>query len=167
MRALLFVCLALPGLLSADAVKRYVTLDGTRLLSKPAAFSKSYGTLKKGQAVMAEKAPSGYYKVKLILRDGEEREHSIGYLSSRALQENRPKIGSSAAKSQDASAEEVAAATKGFNKQVEAEYKKGNAKLDYDLVTKLEDRTRFEKPRESLEEFREKGKLGEFSEAAK
>ena len=42
MRALLLFCLCLPGLLpAAEAVKRYITLDGTRLLSKPAAFSKT------------------------------------------------------------------------------------------------------------------------------
>src|SRR6478609_5050215 len=96
MRALMLLCLALPIGLGAEAVKRYVTLDGTRLLSKPAAFSKNYGTLRKGQAVMAEKAQKGYYEVKLVLREGEEREHSTGYLSGRALQENRPKIGVSA-----------------------------------------------------------------------
>jgi len=71
-----------------------------------------------------------------------------------------------ASKGSDASAEEVAAATKGFNKQVEAEYKKKNAKLDYDQVNSLLERTAFENPKENLEGFREKGKLGEFSESA-
>src|SRR5882757_9358660 len=119
MRAILLLCLALPGLLGADAVKRYVTLDGTRLLTKPAAFSKSLGTLHKGDSVMAEKAKNGYYKVKVTSGNLSQ---VLGYLSSRALQENRPKIGVMASKGSDASAEEVAAATKGFNKQVEAEY---------------------------------------------
>lgn len=164
MRALLLFCLCLPGLLpAAEAVKRYITLDGTRLLSKPAAFSKSLGSLKKGDTVMAEKAKNGYFKVKVS--SGELSQIS-GYLSSRALQASKPKIGVLASKGRDASAEEVAAATKGFNKQVEAEYKKKNAKLDYDLVTTLEERTAVENPKESLEGFRENGKLGEFSESA-
>jgi uncharacterized protein YgiM (DUF1202 family) len=162
MNRIFLLCLALPSLLSAEAVKRYVTLDGTRLLSKPAAFSKSLGSLKKGDAVMAEKAANGYYKVKV--QSGSHAQDT-GYLSGRALQENKPRIGV-VAKSQDASAEEVAAATKGFNKQVEAEYKKKNAKLDYDQVTKLEQRTAVENPKESLADFRESGKLGEFSEGA-
>jgi hypothetical protein len=110
--------------------------------------------------------PNGYYKVKLVLPEGETREHSTGYLSAKALQANRPKIGV-AAKSSDASAEEVAAATKGFNRQVEAEHKKGNAKLDFELVSRLEERTKLEDPKGSLEEFRKDGKLGEFSEAAR
>src|SRR3954471_177252 len=109
LRALILFLLALPSLASAEAVKRYVTLDGTRLLSKPAAFSKSLGSLKKGDAVMAEKASHGYYKVKV--QTGSHAQDS-GYLSGRALQENKPRIGV-VAKSHDASAEEVAAATKG------------------------------------------------------
>lgn len=163
MRSLILVLLALPLGLNADAVKRYVTLDGTRLLSKPAAFSKSLGTLHKGDVVMAEKARNGYYKVKVT--QGNLNQVS-GYLSARALQENKPKIGVMANKGSDASAEEVAAATKGFNKQVEAEYKKKNAKLDYDQVDTLMSRTQFENPKENLDGFREKGKLGEYSEAA-
>ena len=164
MKSILLLLFAIPGLLSADPVKRYITLNGTRLLSKPAAFSKSLGTLHKGDVVMAEKAQNGYYKVKVTQGD---LSSVSGYLSAKALQADKPRIGVMANKSGDASAEEVAAATKGFNKQVEAEYKKGNAKLDYDLVTKLEERTRIENPRESLEGFRQNGKLGEFSEEAK
>jgi uncharacterized protein YgiM (DUF1202 family) len=162
MKRFAILCLLLPGLLKAEAVKRYITLDGTRLLSKPMAFSKSLGTLKKGTMVMAEPARNGYYKVQV----GGGDDALVGYLSGRAMQENRPKIGATSSKSSDASAEEVAAATKGFNKQVEAEYKKGNAKLDYEGLDKLMDRTAVQDPKESLEGFREKGKLGEFSEAA-
>jgi hypothetical protein len=164
MKALSLAFLLLAGALPAEALKRYVTLDGTLLLSKPAAFSKNFGKLKKGQAVMAEKLPNGYYKVRLLLPEGVEREHSSGYLSGKALQANKPKIGV-AAKSSDASAEEVAAATKGFNRQVEAEHGKANAKLDFELVSRLEERTKVEDPKGSLEEFRKDGKLGEFSEA--
>jgi hypothetical protein len=165
---LLLACCLLSGIflstqLQADPVKRYVTLDGTRLLSKPAAFSKSYGSLRMGQAVMAEKGPNGYYKVSILNAENLHLKKSTGYLSARALQEDRPKIGSGARASSDASAEEVAAATKGFNKQIEADYGKQNSKLDYDLVSKLESRTQMSDPQNSLASFREKGKLGEYA----
>ena len=165
MKKLLLLSLLAAGSLHAEAVKRYITLDGTRLLSKPAAFSKSYGTLSKGAMVLDEKAANGYYKVKVS--DPEGLKKDTGYISGRALQEKRPKIGSTARKSGDASAEEVAAATKGFNKQVEAQYKKDNASLDYDQVSRLEERTRISDPQAQLKSFRENGQLGEFAASNK
>lgn len=167
MKKLLLACLLLTGSLHANPVKRYVTLDGTRLLAKPAAFSKSYGSLKLGQLVWAEPATRGYYKVTVPNAAQSGLKKSAGYLSGRALQENRPKIGAVARKSLDASAEEVAAATKGFNKQVEAQYKKDNSNLDYDQVTRLEQRTRINDVQTQLKDFREKGKLGEFAASNK
>jgi hypothetical protein len=163
MKKTLLACLLLTGSLRAAPVKLYVTLDGARLLAKPAAFSKSYGSLKLGQLVWAEHAGHGYYKVSVSSFETLGLKKGKGYLSGRALQEERPRIGSVARKSSDASAEEVAAATKGFNKQVEAQYKKDNASLDYDLVSKLEERTRISDAQASLKDFREKGKLGEFA----
>ena len=153
--------------LHAEATKQYVTLDGARLLSKPQAFSTSYGTLKRGQTVYAEKAKGGYLKVLVIALEGQKLRKTEGYLQKQAIQKNRPRLTSKYTQSKDASAEEVAAATKGFNKQVEAQYKKDNAALDYDQVTKLEERTLIPDPQTSLKEFRKKGKLGEYSASNK
>ncbi len=163
----LAMLMALAAGARAEAVKRYITLDGTRLLSKPSAFSSNLGSLFKGQTVWCEPAPNGYFKVRVEKAPGQSLKNTLGFLHSRALQQSKPKIGAMARKSQDASAEEVAAATKGFNKQVEAQYKKDNAKLDYDLVTRLEARTKVEDPEGSLKGFRQKGQLGEFNPANK
>ena len=144
--------------LHAEATKQYVSLDGTRLLSKPAAFAKANATLKKGTAVMAEAPKNGYVKVKLLNEDG-----TSGYLSVRALQAGKPKLTANAKKSSDASSEEVAAATKGFNKQVEADLRKdGKSEGSYEKLDKLIDRTKVEDPQGGLEGFREKGQLGEY-----
>ncbi|NLB65657.1 MAG: SH3 domain-containing protein [Lentisphaerae bacterium] len=56
-----------------------------------------------------------------------------------------------------ASGEEVALAGKGFNKEVEAEYKKQNAKLDYAWVECM---LNFKIPEKELAEFLKQGGLG-------
>lgn len=152
--------LAWPLHAEVKTVNRYVSADQTRLLSKPTAFAKLVKTLKKGMLVKAEPAHNGYYKVSVPLGDATVS----GYLALRALQTSRPSLNASAHKSSDASAEEVAAATKGFNKQIEAGLRAdskddGFAKLDTALA-----RTKVEDPMTSLEGFRKDGKLGEFKE---
>jgi hypothetical protein len=143
--------------LHAEAIKQYVSLDGTRLLSKPAAFAKANATLKKGTVVWADAAKNGYVKVKV------DATEATGYLSVRALQAGKPKLTASAKRSGDASAEEVAAATKGFNKQVEADLRKdGKNEGGYDKLDKLITRSKVEDPQGGLEGFREKGQLGEY-----
>jgi hypothetical protein len=158
MRHLAFAfALILSASLHAEATKQYVSLDGTRLLSKPAAFAKANATLKKGTVVWADAAKNGYVKVKVEATD------ATGYLNVRALQGSKPKLTASAKKSGDASAEEVAAATKGFNKQVEADLRKdGKSEGGYDKLDKLIERSKVEDPQTGGEGFREKGQLGEF-----
>jgi hypothetical protein len=155
--ALLLTLLAAVSL-HADATKQYITLDGTRLLSKPAAFSRAVKILKKGTAVMADAPKNGYVKVSL-------NDTVSGYLSVRALQRSKPKLTADAKASGDASAEEVAAATKGFNKQIEANLRsQGDNEKNYAKLDKLVARSTVEDPEGSLEGFREQGKLGEFKE---
>lgn len=150
------------GLLAAESAttNQYVTLDGTRLLAKPAAFAKTVKTLKKGMLVKVEKAKNGYVKATLPM--GEDT--VTGYLPVRAIQAKRPSMTASARKSGDASAEEVAAATKGFNKQVEAEMRAGGKGDGYSKLDTALERTTMEDPAGQTETFREKGKLGEFKE---
>ena len=153
---LLCLALAAAAPLRADATKQYVTLDGTRLLSKPAAFSRSVKTLKMGTAVMADAPKNGYVKVTV----GDDLS---GYLSVRSLQKAKPKLTANAKASGDASAEEVAAATKGFNKQIEANLRsQGDNEKNYAKLDKLVARSTVEDPDGGLESFREQGKLGEF-----
>jgi len=159
-----FALLFSASLSAAEATKQYVSLDGTRLLSKPAAFAKANGTLKKGTTVWADAAKSGYVKVKV---EGGSLDGKTGYLSVRALQKSKPKLLSSAKKSGDASAQEVAAATKGFSKQVEADLRKEGGSGDgYDKLDQLIARTAVEDPASATETFREEGQLGEFQKGA-
>jgi hypothetical protein len=162
MQKLLFaaaLCLSAALAAAPATTNQYITLDGTKLLSKPQAFAKAVKTLKKGMLVKVEKPKNGYVKATLPM--GEDT--VSGYLPVRAIQSKKPSMTASAKKSGDASAEEVAAATKGFNKQVEAELRSsqggGYEKLDQAVA-----RTAMEDPGTQLEGFREKGQLGEFKE---
>jgi hypothetical protein len=153
--ALILALLAATSL-RADPTKQYVTLDGTRLLTRPAAFSKAVKILKKGTAVMAETPKNGYVKVSID-------DDVSGYLSVRSLQTSKPKLTANAKASGDASAEEVAAATKGFNKQIEANLRsQGDNEKNYAKLDKLVERSTVADPEGGLEGFREQGKLGEF-----
>lgn len=167
MRALtlfLSLCLALP-LAAAKAAptptttNQYVSAD-TRLLARPSAFGKSVRTLKKGTLVKAEKPRNGYIKVSVPM--GEQS--VTGYLPVRAVQKSRPKLTTAARKSRDASAEEVAAATKGFNEQVEADLRGSGQNTGFERLDKALKRTKVEDPMGQLEGFRKAGQLGEFKE---
>jgi len=152
----LLLCLGAP-LLHADATKQYVSLDGSRLLSRPSAFSKNNGLLKQGTLVWADPVKNGYAKVRLD-------NGKTGYLSAWALQKTRPKFGVSTTRSSDASSEEVAAATKGFNKQIEADARKnGNNELGFQRLDLLLARSQVSNPQDNLAGFRKAGKIGEFS----
>jgi hypothetical protein len=155
---ILFLALAFPSLALAKQDIRYITFSGTRLLEKPSAFSKTLAKLNAGASVMVVKAQGAY----LYVTTGEKP----GWIAVRAVQAAKPKIGSSAKASTDASAEEVAAATKGFNSDVEAKYSKDNPALDFKQLDRLIDRTFMADPLEQLKDFRQKGKLGEFSGGA-
>jgi len=157
------LCLALAGTLHAadQATRQFLSLDA-RLLAKPAAFAKSLGNLKKGMAVWAQTPKKGYVQVRVDL--GEDSK--TGYLPMRALQRSKPSLMASTRRSSDASSEEVAAATKGFNKQIEAGLREKDTKGGYVKLDKALERSAMEDARSSTEPFREKGKLGEFKEGA-
>lgn len=134
---------------------RYVSVSGTRLLSRHSAFSRTIDKLEAGTQVTVIKKYGSYLKVKTT--------DTQGWIAAHSVQTKKPRIGYSDKKTSDTSSEEVAAATKGFNSDVEGQYKKDNPKLDYDQLDKLEARTAVADPLKDLVDFREKGKLGEFS----
>lgn len=159
---MLMLAAALPLAAAEELTSQYVSADGTRLLAKPQAFAKAVKTLKKGTMVKAGKPKAGYLKVTVPM--GEES--LSGYLPLRAVQKSKPSLTAKAKKSSDASAEEVAAATKGFNKQVEADMRKEGGNGGYETLDSALARTKVEDPMGGLEKFREEGKLGEFKEGA-
>ncbi len=153
----LLVVLAAPPRLDAEKSKdvRFVSVAATRLLAKPMAFSATVARLDAGEAVTVVAESAGYLQV--------EADGKSGWIPALSVQKEKPAIGYSARKNTDTSAEEVAAATKGFNSDVEEEYSKQNPKLDYHQLDRLEGRTAIKDPVTTLERFRKEGKLGEFA----
>ena len=82
-----------------------------------------------------------------------------GWIHESALTPKRIVMGSGADDARiGASGEEVALAGKGFSKEVEAEYKKQNAKLDYTWVDRM---LTFQIPDAELVQFLRQGGLGQ------
>lgn len=86
------------------------------------------GTVAYGDRVTVNQAQAGWCEVSKA--DG-----ATGWIHESALTPKRVVLGSGAGDARvGASGEEVALAGKGFSKEVEAEYKKGNSQLDYTWV---------------------------------
>ncbi len=84
---------------------------------------------------------------------------ATGWIHESALTPKRVVMSSGAADTRSgASGEEVALAGKGFSKEVEAEYKKGNAKIDYAWVDWMGKQT---VPPEQLVQFLKQGDLAQ------
>ena len=159
----LLLCLPLAAPLRADddtPTSRYVTLDSTRLLAKPSAFGKTLAKLKRGQMVTVYATKNGYSKVNVSLDSGDK----MGFLSVHSIQDHKPKMTAAVHASGDASAAEVAAATKGFNKQIETDLRAKDTKGGYKRLDEALGRTGFDDPQGILANFREQGKLGEYKE---
>jgi len=160
---LLLACTLLAPALRADddgGFTRYVVLDGTRLLATPSAFGRTLSKLAKGQSLRAWSAKTGYLKVAVTVGGTPK----TGYVALRSLQEHRPRLSSNLSASSDASATEMAAATKGFNQQIENDRRAkdssgGYARLDLGLA-----RTKVADPMGATTDFRRQGSLGEFKE---
>jgi hypothetical protein len=164
------LCLLL-GLLLASAPRRaddavpktrYVMLDGTRLLATPAAFGKTLAKLAKGTAVQCFPAKPGYLKVAVTV-DGTPK---MGFIPARSLQDQRPKLYAGARSSTDASAHEMAAATKGFNKQIEDDLRAKDTAGGYKRLDEALARTTVNDPLAEGAPFRKAGSLGEFKGGA-
>lgn len=140
---------------AADKVIRYISLSQTRLLSQASAFSKTLARLEARTAVEVLSQKGAYYQVKA----GPAK----GWIPVHALQASLPRIGYNTRRSSDTSAEEVAAATKGFNSDIEAQYGQNNPALDYKMLDRLEARTAVADPLNNLAGFRRQGRIGEFA----
>ena len=142
---------------------RYVELDGTRLLATPSAFGRTLAKLPKGTVLRAWPAGIAYLRVSVSVGGAAKQ----GYIALRSLSERRPRLTANAHASADASAQEMAAATKGFNQQIEDDRRAkdttgGYKRLDIGLA-----RTRFDHPLAETEAFRREGGLGEFKEGGR
>jgi hypothetical protein len=146
-----FILMLLP--LSLWAEVRHVQVEKTRLLKKPTSFSPVAATLNYRTAVEVVSKQGGFYCV--------QTKQGRGYISEASLTVKQPKF-SSKLSGEYVSSEEVATATKGFNAQVESEYRKSNPNLQYAVVDQIESHTHYANPQTAFSAFRKQGKLGEF-----
>jgi uncharacterized protein YgiM (DUF1202 family) len=130
-----------------------VKVQTTSVREEPKFYSPVLATLKAGESVTQISAQAGWFKVRTS--GGVE-----GWIHSSAV---RTKSFTLAAMDEtlrtQATAEEVALAGKGFNKQVEEEYKSRNKGLNFAEVDRM---LRIIIKPEELRKFLERGRLGEF-----
>jgi hypothetical protein len=128
---LLAACTAL----TAAPKQMSVTVQQTQVRDKPSYLGRTLGVLAYGDRVTVLDQPAGSPKdwLKIQGPDGKLQ----GWVNASALTEKRISLKAGAAVDSSASSGEVVAAGKGFNADVEAQYKK-EQKLDYAWVDKME-----------------------------
>lgn len=110
------------------------------------------GTVAYGDRVTVKQVQSGWSEVATSAG-------RTGWIHESALTPKRVVVGSGTDEARiGASGEEIALAGKGFNKEVEAEYKKQNARLDYAWVDRM---LGFGVPHAQLVEFLKQGGLAQ------
>jgi hypothetical protein len=141
-------------LVSALIAKSFlVKIKTTHLRSEPQFYAQSLAVLGNGESVEQIETKDGWIKVK-------SSQGVIGWIHSSAVKPKRFTLLSMADSMRtEASADEVALAGKGFNKQVEKEYKARNPGISFALVDKM---LEIEISSSSIRSFLKKGKLGEF-----
>lgn len=150
----LFVVVLVLGLAgTALAEVKYVQVEKARLLAKPSAFAKAKATLDYRTRVEVLGQEGAYYRVRV--------KTAVGYLPARSLATTRPNFSAKLSR-EYVSSDEVAMATKGFNAQVESEYRKTNPNLPYSTLDRLEAQTHVADPATAQAGFRQAGRLGEF-----
>jgi hypothetical protein len=139
--------------LAAAAEVRYVQVEKARLLKRPSAFSTLVATLPYRTKVEVLSPQGAFFSVQTKL--------GKGYIAAASLTVNQPKFTSQSSAGY-VSSDEVATATKGFNAQVESEYRQKNPSLPYAMLDRLEAQTHCANPQATYQAFRKQGKLGEF-----
>ncbi len=145
-----FAILVAAGMVIAQTVT--VKVKETKVRSSPKFYARSIYGAKIGDKLEKIGEARAWYKVETP--DGE-----IGWVHSSAIETKKLKLASGEWVETEASPEEVALAGKGFNEDVEAEYRKTHGDLDYTWVDKME---KIEIPEPEILDFLKKGKLGEY-----
>jgi hypothetical protein len=153
MKRLIFGVLGLMAIpLMAFSETMYVQVEKARLLEKPSSFARCKKNLTYQMPVEVIALQGAFYEVTY------QQKH--GYLSQRSLTGTKPVYSAKLSK-EYVSSEEVALATKGFNAQVEAEYRQKNPALAYKALDRLEVATTYSDEANHFTEFRKTGHLGE------
>jgi hypothetical protein len=149
-----WLCLLLLLLpMAALAEVRYVQVEKARLLKRASAFSALVAVLPYRTKVEVLNPQGAFFRV--------QAKQGKGYLAAASLTVNQPKFTSQTSVG-NVTSDEVATATKGFNAQVESEYRQQNPNLPYAVLDRLEAQTTCPEPQSAYKSFRKQGKLGEF-----
>ena len=148
----LLVCgvLAVAGLVIAQTVT--IKVKETKVRSSPRFYASSIHDAKSGDRLQKIGESQGWYEV--ITPDG-----ASGWVHSSAVETRKLELSSGEWVERETSPDEVALAGKGFNEEVEAEYRKTHQELDYTWVDKME---KLEITEAEMLEFLKAGRLGEY-----
>jgi len=131
----------------------FVKVQSARLRKEPKFYAATIVFLKAGESVVKISSQGGWYLVKTA---GGIK----GWLHSSAVQRKKVDLVTmDKSLKAKASAEEVALASKGFNEQVEKEYKARNKDISFAWVDKM---LAIKVTPEQLRKFLQEGKLAEF-----
>lgn len=150
--SLTFACLV-ASVATADSVKLMsVQLKTAQVLESAVPFSPIKGNLVHGDRVLILEEAAPWYRVK------KAPEGTLtGWMHQSALTEKTIMLTAGGDVAMKATTDEVAIAGKGFNKQVESQYRKDNEKLDFATIDRM---TAIVIPGENLRAFIEAAKGG-------
>lgn len=155
-RLIILIAAALIGVTVAIAETLVISVQSTNLRKEPKFYASTIVLLKAGESVEKISSQNGWVKVRTS--------RSIeGWIHSSAVQTK--KVGLSAINRSlktKASANEVALASKGFNKQVEDKYKAKHKGISFAWVDRM---LKIKVTSKQIEDFLRKGKLSEFGGA--
>lgn len=130
-----------------------VKVQTTNLRKEPKFYSTAVALLQAGQALERLEAQAGWFRVKTA-------KGLTGWVHSSAVEGKKfDLLALDKSLKTKATAEEVALASKGFNKQVEEKYRAQNSQLSFAWVDKM---LKIKVSSEEVKEFLRKGKLGEL-----
>jgi len=131
-RLFLSVCLFASAVLVHAADPAYVQVRETQIRENPSFVGRVLATAGYGQELRVERRSGAWSRVAPAAgRPG-------GWVHSSALSAKKLELTAGTARAGGASSQEVALAGKGFNAQVEAQYRTDNAGLDFDTVDRME-----------------------------
>lgn len=129
-----------------------VKVKETRIRSSPKFYAKAIGRTERGDRLEKTGELKGWYEVRTA-------EGKTGWVHSSAVEVKRLRLESGEWVEIEASPDEVALAGKGFNEEVEAEYRRTHSDLDYTWVDRME---KIEIEESEAVDFLKQGRLGEY-----
>jgi uncharacterized protein YgiM (DUF1202 family) len=146
----MLILLLLAGVLLAQTVT--IMVKDTKVRSSPKFYASSIYSAKRGEQLTKVATQQDWYQVKTPAG-------KIGWVHASAVETKKLKLSSGQWVETEASPQEVALAGKGFNQEVETQYRQNHPDLDFTWVDRME---RMEIPEGEMVAFLKEGKLGEY-----